>query len=55
MPNETQIQLAIASLESGEQKSLRMAATTYGVSKSVLHDRMTVNEWMWRMYWLVLW
>ena len=44
MPNETQIQLAIASLESGEQKSLRMAATTYGVSKSVLHDRMTVNE-----------
>ena len=41
MSNETQIQLAIASLESGEQKSLRMAATTYGVSKSVLHDRMT--------------
>jgi hypothetical protein len=41
MPNETQIQLAIASLESGEQKSLRIAATTYGVSKSVLHDRMT--------------
>ena len=44
MPKETQIQLAIASLESGEQKSLRMAATTFGVSKSVLHDRMTVNE-----------
>ena len=47
MPNETQIQLAIASLESGEQKSLRIAATTYGVSKSVLHDRMTgKHKWL---------
>ena len=39
MPNETQIQLAIASLESGEQKSLRIAATTYGVAATTY--RMT--------------
>ena len=44
MPNETQIQLAIASLESGEQKSLRIAATTYrmtGKHKSAL-GRVTI-------------
>jgi hypothetical protein len=41
MDNEAQIQLAIESLQNGEQSSIRSAATTYGVPKSVLHDRMT--------------
>lgn len=37
---ESQIQLAIEALVSGEEKSVRKAATKYGVSKSTLHDRM---------------
>jgi hypothetical protein len=41
MANEAQIQLAIESIQNGEQASIRSASTTYGVPKSVLHDRMT--------------
>ena len=37
---ESQIQLAIEALVSGEENSLRKAAIKYGVSKSTLHDRM---------------
>ena len=33
MANEAQIQLAIDSIQNGEQRSIRSAATTYGIPK----------------------
>ena len=42
MPKETQIQLAIASLESGEQKSLRMAQ----LQRLVFQKAFFMIEWL---------
>jgi hypothetical protein len=44
MANEAQIQLAIESIQNGEQPSIRSAATANVVPKSVLNDRMTYKH-----------